>query len=144
MSCETLSASPCHRIPSSPSVGIACISTLGSPTNANHSLSPGGGGIQNRIVPDSRLNRTRSVTGTSTSFFATAPMSLDALFFARDLILANRSALVPGFEPGSGLSLPTFSVHLPVLVPSSALVPLPSPSSASGTAVRSFSRIISA
>ena len=41
---------------------------LGLPTNANHSLSPGGGGIQNRIVPDRRLSLTRSVTGTSTSF----------------------------------------------------------------------------
>ena len=52
MSAETLSARPCHRMPSSPSVGMACISTFGSPTNANHSRSPGGGGIQNRMVPD--------------------------------------------------------------------------------------------
>mmetsp|Transcript_3702 Transcript_3702/g.14949 ORF Transcript_3702/g.14949 Transcript_3702/m.14949 type:complete len:251 (-) Transcript_3702:1474-2226(-) len=145
MSCDTLSASPCHRMPSSPSVGMACISTLGSPTNANHSLSPGGGGIQNRIVPDRCLSLTRSVTGTSTSFFATAPMSLDALFFARDLNLANRSALVPGFEPGSGLSLPSElppPLPPPVLPSASALLPLPS--SASETPVRSFSRIISA
>ena len=121
-------------MPICPNDGVASISKTGSPTNPNHSLSPGGGGIHTRVVPASRLILTVMEMGTPAIFRATAPMSLDAFFFAK---LRKRricsSAPPPPFpellEDGAALSTAAFRAESPESRESASSAP-PSPSSA--------------
>ena len=115
---DTLSARPCHLMPSCPTDGVASISTSGSSTKPNHSLSPGGGGIHTLSVPARRLTRIVTEMGTPTSFFATAPMSLLAFFVARSRIRRRFSSTALVSSP------------VPVLVPAPASAPAPASSRA--------------
>ena len=101
---DTRSARPCHLMPICPNDGVASMSSVGSPTNPNQSLSPGGGGIHTRVVPASRLILTVMEMGTPAIFRATAPMSLDAFFFAKLRSRRIRSSADDGAALSTALS----------------------------------------